>query len=165
MAEVEKLKERSYSLCQNLLNFPVVQNAKTVLSYSSFGNELNTHWLNNQLMAQKNLLLPVISGNHLILRQVTEKTEFEKKPPFHIPEPFGPDFKELDQIDLVLVPCLAFDKKKNRLGKGKGYYDRLLNKMPRAYKLGICHDFQFLEELPTEAHDITMDEVMVAKND
>ena len=58
----------------------------------------------------------------------------------------------LDQFDLVLVPGMAFDMQGNRLGRGRGFYDRLLEKTS-GVKCGVCLDIQLLEKIPTEAHD------------
>ena len=77
-------------------------------------------------------------------------------------EPQGKDFTELEKIDLAIIPGMAFDKEGNRLGRGKGYYDRLLQQLRDCtiYKIGICFDFQFLDHIPTEPHDIPVDEVI-----
>lgn len=57
---------------------------------------------------------------------------------------------------------MAFDRKGNRLGRGKGYYDRLLSRMAHTdvYRLGICFPYQLVESVPTDAHDIAMDEIL-----
>ena len=62
----------------------------------------------------------------------------------------------------LIVPGVAFDRKGNRLGRGKGYYDRLLSRMAHTdvYKLGICFPYQLVESVPTDAHDIAMDEIL-----
>ena len=67
--------------------------------------------------------------------------------------------RQVASIDLAIIPGVSFDRKGNRLGRGKGYYDRLLNKL-NVYKIGICFQFQLTEPgLPTEDSDIPMDEV------
>ena len=58
------------------------------------------------------------------------------------------------------ISSVAFDRNGNRLGRGKGYYDRLLPRIPSAYKAGICFPFQLVEEVPAEPFDIRMDEVI-----
>ncbi|MCF0205812.1 MAG: 5-formyltetrahydrofolate cyclo-ligase, partial [Bacteroidales bacterium] len=63
-------------------------------------------------------------------------------------------------FDLIIVPGVAFDRNGNRLGRGRGYYDRFLCKYPKVEKIGICFDFQLLEEIPTEPTDIRMDKVV-----
>jgi len=62
----------------------------------------------------------------------------------------------LNKFDLVLVPGLAFDSSGHRLGRGKGFYDRILAEAS-GIKCGICHNFQLLEKIPTEVHDAPVD--------
>jgi 5-formyltetrahydrofolate cyclo-ligase len=77
-------------------------------------------------------------------------------------EPTGELFpvESYHEIDLAVIPGVAFDRLGARLGRGKGYYDRLLSQMPNAYKIGICFPFQLLERLPSEPHDVLMNEVI-----
>ncbi|MEP6603354.1 MAG: 5-formyltetrahydrofolate cyclo-ligase [Spartobacteria bacterium] len=71
------------------------------------------------------------------------------------------DFHLPETIDLVLIPGLAFSQDRHRLGRGGGFFDRLLAGPAKdAFKLGICFSFQLLDEVPTEAHDILMDAVV-----
>ena len=79
-----------------------------------------------------------------------------KKGLFGIPEPLNPVWAEADELDLILVPGMAFDFAGNRLGRGGGFYDRLLPQYD-AIRAGICFDFQTLEEIPTESHDCRVD--------
>ena len=66
-----------------------------------------------------------------------------------------------DAIDLVLVPGVAFSKDRHRLGRGGGFFDRLLaGRAANAFKLGICFSFQLLETIPTEPHDIVMNAIV-----
>jgi len=78
-----------------------------------------------------------------------------KKGKFGIPEPaelvFAPK-----ELDLILVPGITFDRLGNRIGRGGGFYDRLLPQY-RAVRIGVCFDFQCLQNIPTEAHDCQMD--------
>ena len=70
-----------------------------------------------------------------------------------------------DEIDLVIVPAVALDIKGNRLGRGKGYYDRLLPQCPQAYKIGVALECQLLEELPVDPFDAPLDAVFTASNE
>ena len=72
----------------------------------------------------------------------------------------GEQFTDYDKIDLALVPGMAFDAAGHRLGRGKGYYDRFLGEHPHIYKIGVCFPFQRVAEVPSEAHDVVMDEVI-----
>lgn len=66
-----------------------------------------------------------------------------------------------DTIDLVLVPGLAFSRDRHRLGRGGGFFDRLLGgKAAQAFKLGICFSFQVADQMPLESHDVIMDAVV-----
>lgn len=66
-----------------------------------------------------------------------------------------------ETIDLILVPGLAFSKDRHRLGRGGGFFDRLLvGRAKDAFKLGICFSFQLVDQVPTEAHDVVVDAVV-----
>lgn len=81
-----------------------------------------------------------------------------KKGSFGIEEPTGALLEDYSQIELAIIPGVSFDGKGNRLGRGKGYYDRLLPLL-RSYNIGICFQFQVCQEIPTEIFDKKMDEV------
>ncbi len=68
----------------------------------------------------------------------------------------------VEDIDLIIVPGVAFDKKGNRIGHGKGYYDRLLDKT-NATKIGLAFEFQLLKEIPTDKHDLPIDILITEK--
>jgi len=71
----------------------------------------------------------------------------------------------IEEIDLVIVPGVVFDKNLNRIGFGKGYYDKILNRLkPSAKKVALAHDFQVLEDIPAEEHDVKMDMIITEKN-
>lgn len=92
------------------------------------------------------------SGSYRMARLTTEL----KKGRFGIMEPAVPVFATADELDLILVPGVAFDRAGNRIGRGGGFYDRLLPRY-RAVRAGICFGFQCLEALPAEKHDTRMD--------
>ena len=81
---------------------------------------------------------------------------------YQIEEPTGELFTEYEQIELTLVPGVSFDREGNRLGRGKGYYDRLLPKLS-SYNVGICFGFQISEKIPCESFDRKMDAVLSEK--
>ena len=78
---------------------------------------------------------------------------------YHIMEPIGTPFTDLAQIDLALIPGLAFDAQGHRLGRGKGYYDRFLAAFTGT-TIGVCFDFQKVAEVPVDAHDIAVNRVV-----
>jgi 5-formyltetrahydrofolate cyclo-ligase len=133
--------------------------AKTVLLYHSLSDEVNTHQFIEEWCLKKQLLLPVVVGEELELRLFQNKNEL-KIGSFGIAEPTGPLFTDYAKIDFVAVPGMAFDRNGHRLGRGKGYYDRLLPKLTNAYKAGICFPYQVVDEVPVEPTDITMDGII-----
>jgi len=85
-----------------------------------------------------------------------------EKGAFGIQESTGTVFTDFASIDLAVIPGVAFDAAGNRLGRGQGFYDRLLTRLQQynIYKIGICFDFQRVGNVPTEAHDVRMDEIL-----
>ena len=75
-------------------------------------------------------------------------------------EPIGEEYT--GNIDLIIVPGVIFDREKNRLGYGKGYYDRYLSNKD-IYKIGICFSDQVIDLLPSESHDIKMNIIITEK--
>lgn len=136
------------------------QKAQVVLAYWSMEDEVFTHDFVCKWAKEKTLLLPCVRGNELDIRYFDGRDKLCPGEGFAIPEPIGQLFTELDRIDVVLVPGVAFDSSGNRLGRGKGYYDRILRQTKKAYKIGICFDFQLLEQVPVENHDVVMDRVL-----
>ena len=138
---------------------PAFRAAGTVLLYHSLPDEVDTHGFIARWMDRKRLLLPVVHGDGLLLRQCSNATALAMGR-YGIAEPQGQDFTDYAAIDLAVVPGVAFDRQGNRLGRGKGYYDRLLPHLPTAYKIGICFPYQLVNDIPTDAHDIRMDEII-----
>ena len=66
-------------------------------------------------------------------------------------------------MQLIVVPGVAFDRMGNRMGRGRGFYDRLLKSTPNAYKVGVAFDFQILDTIPTESFDVPMNKVVSEK--
>lgn len=82
---------------------------------------------------------------------------------FHIMEPVGERFTDLQIIDVILIPGIAFDAQGHRLGRGKGYYDRFLSSLTSHFSpllIGVCFDFQKVSEVPVDKFDISVDEVI-----
>ncbi len=138
---------------------PAFRAAHTILLYHSLPDEVDTHAFIDRWSEAKQVLLPVVQGDGLLLRQYTG-TNALATGRYGIGEPVGTDFTDYAAIDLVIVPGVAFDRQGNRLGRGKGYYDRLLPRLTQARKLGICFPYQLVNDIPTDAHDIRMDEII-----
>jgi 5-formyltetrahydrofolate cyclo-ligase len=144
--------------------------ARCVVAYVSMADEVDTHRIiDESIRMKKKVGVPVVVGAErgaasrgrdkkgLIISQITDRIRQLEIGPYGIDQPKGDDIKPIPfkDMDLVLVPGVAFDKKGNRLGRGKGYYDRFLKKLPKkALTIGLCFDFQLTESTPTLAHDI-----------
>ena len=159
---LELRKKLSAAVCSRVLSSSEWAEAQTVLLYHSIADEVDTAELIEAAALQgKQVLLPVVVGNELELR-IYNGPDTMKKGAFDILEPTGKLFSpsEYKQIRLAIIPGVAFDTDGHRLGRGKGYYDRLLPLLPHAYKMGICWDFQLLEHIPAEDHDVLMNQII-----
>ena len=157
----QQLEELSLPVIRRLR--PLLAEAKTIMAYYSLPDEVNTHALIDDLVAEgKTVLLPkVISDDTMELRRYTDLADLQEGA-YQILEPVGEPFTDFAAIDLILVPGLAFDAAGHRLGRGRGYYDRFLHSRNRPYcvKIGVCFDFQKVDEVPVDAHDMAMDKVV-----
>lgn len=150
------LIEISKRIIENLEKHPKFIDARTILLYHSLNDEVYTHDLIERWKDKKRIILPVVNGDDLDLKEYNSQMEIGS---FNIMEPTGEKLTDYSQIDLAVVPGMAFDESGNRLGRGKGYYDKILSKLS-CYKIGICFPFQLCKEIPTEIHDIRMDEII-----
>lgn len=139
---------------------PLLRDAKVVLAYYSLPDEVDTHVLIDELVAEgKTVLLPkVLDDTTMELRRYTGLQDLCEGA-YHIMEPVGMTFTDLSQIDVALIPGVAFDAQGHRLGRGKGYYDRFLS-LISTKTLGLCFDFQKVAEVPVEAQDVAVDKVV-----
>lgn len=134
--------------------------ADRIMMYHSLPDELYTHDFLRKWAGKKRFYLPRINGVDLeVLPYEESRLELGT---FHIEEPTGNEITDPSEIELVVVPAVAYDRKGKRLGRGKGFYDRFL-KQTKATKVGVGYEFQLVDELPTEPHDIPMDMVITQK--
>lgn len=130
--------------------------AKTLLLYWSMPDEVPTHEFIKKWSASKLILLPVVKGHHMTIRPFVGEDGLSKGD-WNVMEPTS-SHDYLKMINLVIVPGVAFDRKKRRLGRGKGYYDKYF-KSKRLEKWGLCFDFQLYNTIPTASFDVMMDVV------
>lgn len=145
-----------------ILKLPLLHGAMTVALYRSVDNELSPDPLFAPLAGQgKRLCYPVVAGELLAFRSVDTLSRFAPGR-FGIPEP-SPSEPEVPvgEIDLFLLPGVAFDLEGHRIGYGAGYYDRTLRgRSPKAILVGYCYDFQLVERVPRFDHDIVADVIV-----
>ena len=151
----------SIELCERLKS--QMPSARTILFFAPLPDELDV-WpvLELSLALGVNCALPFfdaekkIYGAKIIQTLATDIVTGK----FGVREPAASCTEiALNQFDLILVPGMAFDLSGNRLGRGQGFYDRLLENAS-GIKCGVCHDFQLLEKIPSEPHDAKVDFIL-----
>lgn len=152
-------------LRQDFASLPGLAGARRVLLYvAAFAEEIATRPLLDQVRAQgQRLLLPQVdrAGKRLVLLEVDHPGRDLRLSPGGIPEP-EPHCPEVEPaaVDWVLVPGLAFDRQRFRLGRGGGYYDRLLPRLrPDCPRWALALEPQLVDRVPTEPHDQPLDGV------
>jgi len=148
--------EGSEKIIKKLIETTEFRTAGSVLLYMPINNEVDTRDL---FQTKKFIALPVIKDNNIIISRAG--TEF-KKGMYNVLEPEVTEEVKPDKIDLAIVPGLAFDRKGNRIGYGKGYYDRLLEKI-RTPKIALAYSYQMVEKIPAEPHDIQVNIIITEK--
>lgn len=156
---LEEKKAKSKIIFEQVEQLTEFQKSDTLMAYWSMDDEVYTHDFVLKWFQTKTIILPSVKEDELELRVFRGMDDMTEGAAFGIKEPKELYKKELDQIDLVIVPGVAFDKKNNRLGRGKAYYDKLLSKTS-ALKVGVCFDFQMLDSVPADQYDINMDWVI-----
>ena len=158
MMSAEERTAQSALILSQLEKMTVFQEAKTVLLYYPKNNEVDVLPLFKRYKRDKVLLLPVTH------RRGMTANPYEGNDKMHrgkvgIPEPTTPPYE--GEIDLIIIPAVAFDKQGNRLGRGGGYYDRFLKKQSHATFIGVGYDFQLVDEVPVRQHDQKMHRIIL----
>lgn len=158
----EEKVRRSEAVMRQVEQLPEFLKARVVLLYWSMADEVQTHDFVERWYSEKTLLLPCVDGDDLRLRQYTGPECMVAGEQFGIGEPTAdtPEWTDLGAVEMIVVPGVAFDRKNNRMGRGRGFYDRLLKSTPNAVKVGVAYDFQMMDEIPVEAFDVPMDRVI-----
>ena len=158
---VPERQRLSLQLQQRILDHPRWHQAHSVVLYHALPDEVDTTLLLGTALEQhKEVLLPVVRDEDLLLLPFTGFDSL-REGAFHIMEPEGGagDATPVSGADLIVVPGMAFTADGRRLGRGRGYYDRLLVRL-EGYRMGLCWPFCLLPDIPGEPHDIPVDEVI-----
>lgn len=152
---------KSRIITQKLFEHAAVVKANTILFYASLPGEVDTFaMINKAFELKKHICLPLVVENQREMIPTLTKTmaDLEKGPHGILqPRPDDSNRVALSDIDAVIVPGLAFDRSNNRLGRGAGYYDRFLSALPASTAtIGLAFDFQMLDRLPVEEHDVPL---------
>ena len=161
----------SGSICRVLVELPEYQVADTVLWYLHNRSELRTRQAVAAALAEeKRIIVPYCMGEELRLWRLQSMEELTTGS-YGIPEPPRARWQEAErqvnaqQLDLVIVPGVAFDRQCRRLGSGKGYYDKLLAKLrPDALTVALCYECQIFEHIPQGRYDIPVNMIVTERH-
>ncbi|MDD6193452.1 MAG: 5-formyltetrahydrofolate cyclo-ligase [Lachnospiraceae bacterium] len=164
MPEEQRCKEAT-DICDYLLRTKMLQETDVVMLYAAKSPEVTLDAVFAWALAQdKMVCFPRVSGEEMDFYYVENASDL-------IPGNFGvrepAAYCQLATFTkaVCVVPGVAFDKTGNRMGYGKGYYDRYLSRSTaEIYKIGVCYDEQLQDEIPAMGHDIKMDLVVSASN-
>lgn len=163
--KADEIRKKSLKIQKKLFGLEEFKKAETLCFYAAMAGEVNTLPMISKAIKQgKRVFLPACDSKNTRLKfyKVTSLKDL-RKGSFGIPEPCVMKGKEADlkKIDCVIVPGLAFDASGNRLGRGKGYYDKFLSCLSkRVVKIGIGFSFQVVKEIPMQEHDRRLDIIL-----
>lgn len=155
------IEDESAKVMERLLALPALKKAKNVLVYSDFDGEVKTAHLTGWLLYQgAQVFLPVVYQKEMYAANI--KSAVLELSCFGVAQPKyeQAEMIEPDQLDIIIVPGVAFDRAKNRIGFGGGYYDAFLKRAIHAQKIALAYDFQLLDQVMQEAHDVKMDMIV-----
>lgn len=157
----DEKRRQSAEVCRMLLADSVVRASVRIALYSPLDDEIDISEATNALANDgKEVYLPhVINGCDMCFCRY-EGEDNLCKGAFGIMEPSGERLSDASCLDVIVVPGVAFDFSGNRMGRGRGFYDRALSSMRATYKIGVCFDFQKVANVPTDEFDIKMDSVI-----
>ena len=139
---------------------PICLKYNNIALYAAMDNEVNLDNLIKELLNRNIVVsLPKIIDDKIVFIRISSMDDLAITNKFNIREPINNAITNKNDIELFICPGLAFDKSNNRLGHGKGYYDKYL-KDTNAYKIGVAFKEQLFILLPTDENDIKMDLVI-----
>ncbi len=152
--ELRKISDQN--IIKNLVSLREFKKARSILLYCSIKGEPDLSPLFDRILTEdKELILPKVEGSNLSLYSVNS-VHCLTNGTFNIPEPSDGKKIKPEDLDLAIVPGIIFDRQGYRIGFGKGYYDRLLERVS-APKVGVAYSFQVLDELPRDPWDKPVD--------
>ncbi|HHW48021.1 MAG TPA: 5-formyltetrahydrofolate cyclo-ligase [Clostridiaceae bacterium] len=168
-ADIGFIHEMSLRITKKFTSMDIFKKSETIMAYMDFRNEVATMDLIKFCIShKKRVALPRIesreTGHKEIYPYVIHDILLDTEPGFYgIMEPVrNPgNLVRPDEIDIVLVPGVAFSEGRYRIGYGAGYYDRFLKKVRTdCIKIGIAFEFQVLKSIPVEEHDVPLDMII-----
>ncbi len=157
--DVKLAYSASIEICKRVIGMPEYERADVILAYMCAKGEVDvSNIVKDAYSKGKRVAFPLCIENGGLRLLIPKTPESFTVGAYGIMEPAVDDSVEIEpsELDLIIVPAVAYTRECLRLGQGGGYYDRLLKKSS-AFTVGVGYDFQLLESLPVEAHDIPLD--------
>jgi len=154
----KELSSLSARIKQNLFDSEEFKSANSILFYASFRSEVETLPVIEETLGKKRCFLPKVSADELKVFEIQSFSEL-KSGYYGILEPITEVEAKLSQIELIIIPGLAFSKDGGRLGYGRGFYDRLLAKTS-SLKVSLCFSCQLTDEIPINQRDQRVDRII-----
>lgn len=155
---------KGHELADALMELPMVRDAAAVVAFWPMRDEVNTGpFIMRVRRMGKRVFLPVMVGDDLVFREFDTYQCLAREPRFGIMEPQGTatmDVSDAGRGLVIVAPGMAFTSSGDRLGRGRGFYDRAFAQLPEAHRVGVCYRIQMVREIPTEPHDVTMHRVV-----
>jgi 5-formyltetrahydrofolate cyclo-ligase len=159
--------QKSTQIKNRLFKMQEFKQARTILFYISFKNEVFTHdMIKESITLGKRIIVPITDkkNNRLILSEL-QNWDHLKPGSYGILEPTNEYVHEMpiNTINIIIIPGIAFDEFGNRIGHGMGYYDRLLIYSKNSIHIGLAFEFQLLNKLPVDDYDMGVDAIITEK--
>jgi len=164
----EEVVERSRIIKRKLLKLPEFREAKKIMIYLHFGNEVKTSGIIKECILQgKEVFIPIndFEKNEFYISKFPGYDNLERDK-FGIPSPKKELIKAEDpsKLDMIIAPGVAFDLEGNRIGFGRGFFDKFISSLEeKVLVIGLCFDFQLLDSIPADKNDIPMNEIITEK--
>lgn len=158
---------KSHDIFEKLSKSPCFKRAKNIFCFIGLLGEVNTlPAIEKMILEGKKVFVPKVNFRlkTMDIYQLRYPRRELAQGPYGIwePDPKKCPKGRSQDLDLLLIPGLAFDRKGRRLGRGEGYFDRFLNQTKKVWKIGLAYQEQILPEVPVEAHDICVNQILVA---
>lgn len=160
----KKLDRISSDIEKNLCKLPLYRTAKVILFFVSKETEINTHRMIQKKLKNSVVLVPKVCGKNLLLYRIRDFKKDLSVGKFGVLEPNKNAIKaDVKDVDLAIVPAVAYDKNGYRIGYGGGYYDRLLKQIPRQKRVGLIYSKFLYERLKRAKHDLPVSIIVTEK--
>lgn len=156
----------SYSddIISQLFNHPYYKQCQLIGVYVSLPLEVNTISFIKEALKTKRICVPLVKGETMDFYEISSLDDLQKGH-FNVLEPKENSYIHPSSIQLMIIPLLAYDKDKYRVGYGKGYYDRYMSHKFTGHKIGLAYHFSYVDHINHDQYDIALDDIITNKTD